>query len=288
VFDGVFYWLSDNGMNESTVSTKCPPDLAPSENTWLLSGRIGELHLPTLSGRVDIARPQLGLHEIEWSRRTLPGQLFCVSRGTEPQRNIILSPDNDPSWPLEISDAYVRGNDLVANYEPSTDWPFSPQVYWQAVALQQIDGVSSALSLLVSVQTHLLNTWPKIVVGSELLCDEVLHLRAGSTGHAQAERLTIGATIQPATVPCCILRRLADAPVSLIEVMPASDFREVSCSQEGDGWYRVQWELFAEFLEKGVIRRATLYCAWLNRENDLPIAAACCDAMTRGPLPLTT
>jgi hypothetical protein len=55
-----------------------------------------------------------------------------------------------------------------------------------------------------------------------------------------------------------------------------------------EGNYGVQWQLFSEFLEKGVIRRARVHGAFLRREGDVETAAACCDALERESLPLTT
>jgi hypothetical protein len=49
-----------------------------------------------------------------------------------------------------------------------------------------------------------------------------------------------------------------------------------------------EWRLFAEFLEKGVIRRARIHGAIVPRDNDVEIAAACCKAIDGLELPLTT
>jgi hypothetical protein len=57
---------------------------------------------------------------------------------------------------------------------------------------------------------------------------------------------------------------------------------------DDQGISTAQWTLFAEFLEKGVIRRARLHSAFLRREHDLDIAAACCVTIERDSLPLTT
>ena len=44
----------------------------------------------------------------------------------------------------------------------------------------------------------------------------------------------------------------------------------------------------ADFLEKGVIRRARVHAAVLPRENDVELALECCRAIENRPLPLTT
>ncbi len=48
-----------------------------------------------------------------------------------------------------------------------------------------------------------------------------------------------------------------------------------------------KWELFADFLEKGVIRRARVYGVLLPREDDIELALECCAAVQQIPLPLT-
>ena len=45
-----------------------------------------------------------------------------------------------------------------------------------------------------------------------------------------------------------------------------------------------EWHLFADFLEKGVIRRARVHAALLPRENDFELAVECCRAMEQMPV----
>jgi hypothetical protein len=70
--------------------------------------------------------------------------------------------------------------------------------------------------------------------------------------------------------------------------MPASDFRQLSIDCEVNRGCSTNWELFAEFLEKGVIRRTRMQAVFLPRVNDLQIARDCCQMMSIRPLPLTT
>ena len=48
-----------------------------------------------------------------------------------------------------------------------------------------------------------------------------------------------------------------------------------------------KWELFSEFLEKGVIRRARLQAMFVP-EDDVQLVAECCQSIAERPLPLTT
>lgn len=187
-----------------------------------------------------------------------------------------------------MAESYVRGEDLVATYEPKTDWPYSTQIYWSAISAA-IDAVSSSLAIHVSLQTHLLDTWPKLVVHSQLHVEDALLIMCVPGRQAQVEQLRPGGkTYQPESGACGVLLRLAGSRLSYTEVMPAGDFREIAVKFENERTCDVRWELFAEFLEKGVIRRARLQSAFVPRDNDTACVAALCQEIERRPLPLTT
>ncbi|MEX0613042.1 MAG: hypothetical protein WD738_04555 [Pirellulales bacterium] len=246
----------------------------PNDTAWTLRGTVAELRRGTFSGRIDVSRPDLGLRQVKLNGQELPGHLVAVQRQAE-----------DSEWPLRVVDCYVRGDDLVASYKPTGDWPYSPQLYWSADPLDGADGVLGSLSLLMSVETHLLDTWPRITVSSQLACQELLQVNpeAGTTETLQPDQM-----IRPFTTPCCVLHRWGALPISYVEIMPTSDFLELTVRHDAGDAFRAEWQLFADFLEKGVIRRARLQTALLSRANDLQLALACCEAMDRRPLPLTT
>jgi hypothetical protein len=262
-------------------------DAASGKCRWELEREVGLLKGGGLAGRVDVSRPELGFGDVRVGARSLGGRWFCVKRDADTPLLEAVFPQDKPLWPLAVAEAYVRGADLVASYQPATDWPFAPQIYWRAGALDEVDGVVDSLSLLVSVQTHLLDTYPRIAVDSIFATAEAIHLTAGGGGCTQTTNLQREATFRPTKEIDCVVWRLTDAPFSYAEFMPASDFREFRWRHDESGNCRGQWELFAEFLEKGVIRRARLHGAFVRRENDLEIAAACCDAIERDALPLT-
>jgi hypothetical protein len=70
--------------------------------------------------------------------------------------------------------------------------------------------------------------------------------------------------------------------------MPATDFRELTIQYISDGACQTSWELFADFLEKGVIRRARMQSVFVPRKNDTAIATALCKEIDQQRLPLTT
>jgi hypothetical protein len=178
--------------------------------------------------------------------------------------------DDATGWPAQLADTYVRGGDLVAAYGRMPNWPFAPQIYWRAESIAVPQTLLATLSLMVSIQTDSLETHPAIRVATRLAAVEV-----GEVGHAA------GSGAQ------ALLWRLTGQDVSYVEIVPSSDFCDVSIECDADGHFTATWSLFGEFLEKGVIRRIQVMSAFLPRERDEELAAECCRALARRPLPLT-
>jgi hypothetical protein len=245
---------------------------------WSSHGNVAELSCGKLSGRIDASRPNAGIHAVKFDGAQRAMDLLCVYRSDIA---------GEKSWPLPIAESYVRGNDLVASYQATDDWPFSPQLYWRANSLRAVDGALASTSLLVSVQTHLLDTIPQIAVASQVASDETLHVTVNRGAQPSAVRIDKSQTIPSTNEDCCAVCRFKDLPFSYVEIMPAGDFHAIMPRTEGNG-AAIEWRLFAEFLEKGVIRRARVHTAIVPRENDIEIAAACCAAIDGLELPLTT
>jgi hypothetical protein len=245
---------------------------------WSLQGNLAELNCGALSGRIDVTRPQSGLHRA--TLNSLPADISLM--GVRHSDAL-----DDSSWPAPLAEAYVRANDLVAAYQQTPDWPFAPQLYWRANLLRGIEGVIASASLLVSVQTSLLDTCPKIGVTSTVPHSELLLVSNNGSEQTRVEPLKKDTRISPSDENCCVLARSDDEAFSYVEFMPASDFHEAFFRVSTQA-STIEWRLFADFLEKGVIRRARIYAALLPRENDVEYALACCEASERLQLPLTT
>lgn len=245
---------------------------------WTLRGNVAQLSCGKLSGRIDSSRPHAGLHDVAFAGVQHAMDLLCVYRSDITDEKL---------WPLSLVESYVRGNDLVASYQATDSWPFSPQLYWRANSLRAVDGVLASASLLVSVQTHLLDTVPQIAVASCVPGNESLLVSTSVGAKSRAAQIDLSQTIPAANEDCCIVRRFEDVALSYVEIMQAGDFHAASLRSEGNG-AAFEWRLFAEFLEKGVIRRARVHAAIMPRDNDVEIAAACCKAIDGLELPLTT
>lgn len=246
---------------------------------WSLHGTTAHLNLGELAASVDLTHPELGLHDLRLHGTKLPATFLEVARCDEGQ--------SQRPWPLPIVDHYVRGNDVVATYGEVSEWPYAPQIYWRANSLGRVDGVSVSLSIMLSVQTHLLDTHPQISVASKLANCDLLYFVTDERRLLDLIPVRGEATLENSGSSCCVLHRLAAIDASYIEIVPSSDFRQARLRADASGHSHIEWQLFADFLEKGVIRRARIHSAWLPRERDVELALECCTALEQAPLPLT-
>ncbi len=266
-------------------------DTTSSRSVWSLHGTIGNLDCGELSGELDVARPYRGLHQSAFDHERVPLLIFRTRRSPAVRSAGGAAKDRNSDsfqWPLPVADAYVRVNDLVATYHPTNDWPYLPQLYWQAQTLQSVEGVLASLSQLVSVQTHLLDTYPKINISSQVPSNESLCITIGEDGHANIEPANLVTTIAPTGSTFCVLWRMSAAQVSYVEIASSPDVRHIAFLPGTKGELIAEWHVFADFLEKGVIRRARVHGALLPRKNDVELALECCRAIEQCPLPLTT
>ncbi|HEY4233570.1 MAG TPA: hypothetical protein VGM76_09090 [Lacipirellulaceae bacterium] len=242
--------------------------------SWTYQPTLAELNFGGLAARVNTAKPQLGLHEIAVQSQFMPGSLLSLSSGST------------AAWPAALADAYVRGGDLVSTYSPASDWPYAPSIYWRAELPESTNGALAAISLLVSIQTNLLDTHPLVCAASQLPADEVLQLTASRSGKLAVAPVNGNQAIHSASSPSGLLWRLPGGQLSYVELAEPNDFRQLAIEQD-NGICRAEWELFAEFLEKGVIRRAQIHAAFLPRQRDVELATSLCRGLDSRPLPLT-
>jgi hypothetical protein len=262
---------------------------------WQLDRRRATCSLGAMSAAINLERPDLGLHALHVSAAPVEGSLLAVSSSEDQPAwpaQLTAWPAQLAAWPAQLTDAYVRGNDLVATYAGDASWPFAPQIYWSAdlrePAREPDREIIASLALVVSIQTNLLDTHPRIDVRSSLPADEVLMVSVVGDDLLVDSHANGVQGLDPQANACGILWRLSGGALSYAEVMPTSDFRQLAVGRTANGATQSQWELFAEFLEKGVVRRARLQSLFVPRENDVQLVAECCQAIANRPLPLTT
>jgi len=264
------------------------PSVDEQASYWSYAPPVARLRCGTLAAEVDVGRPQLGLQRLAWRANPMALQVLGVRWETDESSPLS---DRDPHWPMLPAEAYVRGSDLVATYLTEPAWPYRPQIYWRADVLGGVPQALASLSLLVSIQTDLLDTRPQLAVVSQLAADELVHVSVSDREHsAQSLSGTSDHILEPTASAHCVVIRLPDGETSYVECAPATDFQQmrISPAEDQSKVAKCRWLLLNEFLEKGVIRRARVHMFLLPRENDVKLAAACCRALATRPLPLTT
>ncbi len=244
-----------------------------AEQPWRLDVGSASLRLPRLSAVVRPLAPVVGLDELR-----IDGHLVsatCRPLGVE------LTGIDQSGKPAAI-EQYVRGGDLVATYMDCPAPALRTQIYWRVNSHPSADAVA-AVELVISVQTSLLNSSPRLATRSLLAVDEARCL----TSTDAARRSDLGRS-------SCYLYRLAETPFSYAEMVePAQSLESVI---EGDvpgadarfKRLALRHELFPERLEKGVILRARVLGVFLDRRDDQSAAERHYAAFLSAEPPLTT
>lgn len=241
---------------------------------WQLADDSATLSLPALTARVNVLEPWRGLLAPQWCSAALPATLAIL----QVDARELIAPNR---LPLEV---YVRQQDLIATYAPSEGRNVQTQIYWRAA---QLDGVAT-VELILSAQTHLLDSRPSLMALSTLPAGAVFHLpdhadRLTEVSLDSQSRLEFAADQR---VPLFLFRPHG-AAYSYAEMVQPSDFAGASLELRGEEVLRFSHPLFAERLEKGVIRRVRLCGALLPRDGDLEQALELYRRFVSEPLPLT-
>jgi len=178
--------------------------------------------------------------------------------------------------PLNLVESYVRGQDCIANYAPIPPDQVQPQIYWRG----SFDPAKNAtgLEMIVSMQTSLLDSDPLVAIVSELpageelsWCDREWQPIGGGQARLERDKGHSG----------LFLLRPENADWSYAEAVFPSDFVQT------DRLLSRSHPLFAERLEKGVIRRGRVAGWLLPRERDQELALALWNTFCQSPPPLT-
>ncbi|MFN0019871.1 MAG: hypothetical protein ACKVP0_16565 [Pirellulaceae bacterium] len=242
---------------------------------WKLEGTDGSLEIAGIATRVDVAHPKQGF-------------LSSASNGRFMQ---LLPAGVGGTSSLKLTEAYVRGSDLVALYEPLGPHQVQPQVYWRA----RIDEGKQAVGveMIVSMQTSLLDSNPETVVATGMPIGDVW----GPDGEKANSLNRLEYTEFPLVVsgsngshqPSLVVYQPRDTPFAYVEMVHPTDFvaTQVELNKWGESWATTRF--FSERLEKGVIRRARIAGWHVPRKSDvLGIAADLYAKFAAEPLPLTT
>jgi hypothetical protein len=248
---------------------------------WKREGTQVSLDTARLAAQLDVSAPQAGIGNVvvRWNGNFIPLAPARILGVQLPQPISLES----------ISDSWLRGDDVVVRYGQTTLRPFCPEIYWRF--LSEFAQPTMGLELIISVQTSLWDALPRTSATSELQAEEMLWM--ANPSHAErpepvpfragSEEIDVAGPIQTG---CCLFR-FGGLPFSYLEMIHPSDFSAAKLEWR-DHRVRVQWDLFPESLEKGVIRRARLRGIWIPRHIDLEESVRQYCAFRESPLPLTT
>ena len=241
---------------------------------WKLDGVDASLEVAGIVTRVDVAHPAQGF-------------LSSASNGRFMQ---LLPAEMTGPRTLKLADAYIRGADLVALYEPLSPHQVQPQVYWRARRDEARQAVG--VEMIVSMQTSLLDSNPETVVATGMPIGDV-----GSPGEQPKTLNHLEHTDFPLALspdgpklrPGLVIYQPRDTPFAYIEMVHPADFvsMQVELNRWGETWATTR--LFSERLEKGVIRRARIAGWHIPRKSDVLGSSWCLyTQFAAEPLPLTT
>jgi hypothetical protein len=230
---------------------------------WRLDGRRATLQLGSLAAGVDLDRPERGLDE-----------LTVAGAAIERARIMGVELPADQTARDRFVDAYVRGNDLIANYaevsQPSLRW----QIYWR-VSSERFPGALAAVEAIVSVHTGLLESRPELALRSALPGDGAVCWRKMANGGLETGVIDAPARDARASAHhqwTCFGFRLPDG-LAYVEMVHPDDFTasSVLLEQNPSASGSVRHRLFGDRLEKGVILRSRVLGLFLP---GLPTTAA--------------
>jgi hypothetical protein len=243
---------------------------------WQLASDLARFTAKHCTAELNLAQPGAGLYHLTHNDAVLPlfHLLGIAAHG--------IAHDDTEEVP---ADRYVRDTDLIATYPQTAARPFGVQVYWRA--LEHADpAVLCGWELILSTQTDLLDSQPRLVVRSELAATEVLRL---TTENSDSVVVTQDSSFCPQDGAGVFVFRIAGHQLSYIEMIHPVDFSQAEITGSGSsGPTSIITHLFFEHLEKGVIRRGRLRGYLVSRTGDCQSAAHLFSEFCRSAIPLTT
>ena len=223
----------------------------------------------SLKLRLNVKRPGDGLQNVVANKVAMENaRILCVHP--------------DPPTPANgetLIESFCRGDDFVAIYAQTPARSVRPHYQWRYV--EPAEGVSG-VELTLSMQTSLLDSNPKAMAFTSVPAAECLAY-SGETWSL----LDAGHDGPVAGASGIFLFRPEGAAVSYAEIVFPADFQGAS-AKRAEGAVEIRYELFPEFLEKGVIRKGRIQSLFLPRSGDEDLAVAACETLAAAAPPLTT
>jgi len=244
------------------------------ESAWKLAGDRALLECGPLVGEAHFGAAGIRFLVTAW-------------KGQREDKTSLFASDitNDYLTKTDLTEAYTRGGDLVANFAKS-ERHIVPQVYFRASCDESTSAIR--LELILSVQTDLLDSRPECGLGSYVWDAQLFHSRTlMANAFERVPDLEDRVFDRGESPTHLFLMRVNGHNFSYAELVHPSDFVRANAGTGGTPLAAVEYTLFPEPLEKGVIRRARI-CGWfMPPENDLATAVELARKFIDEPLPLT-
>jgi len=244
---------------------------------WQVHRNTASIRVGTVTAQLNLQRPHEGLHGIRVDGEAIPDVRVLQTRAG----------DVPTGQDEQLVDGYVRGTDLVAVYAQTAQRNVCAQIYWRVI---QLDSVGAAgVEIIASVHTSLLDSDPRIAVGSTLPGCDVWRLL--DEMDSRYERVEL-AELEPFVLDSgagLFLFRLPDSACSYAEMIHPADFTTGKIRKDSSKGplVRSEFRLFDEPLEKGVIRRSRVRGVFLPGEEDEKAAIECYRDFVKSAIPLT-
>ncbi len=245
-----------------------------SGSIWRVDHPVAHLCQGDLQATVNVLTPQCGLEQLRIAGTPLPGST---------ERVVFAADQTGVS--AELNEVYVRGADLIAVYTQTKGQPFRASVYWRTVSTADDRTAHAAVDVMVSLETHLLESRPAVTIEATLPAREVLALDGRPVERAVAFSLAPPCH-GGANRPQGFLIRLAGVDQSLALLVRPEDACEVTAQWDAQGCVHIAHRLLCDPLEKGVILRARVRSVWGRGDVDLQTASAWYDTLVGEKLPL--
>src|SRR5262245_50136971 len=120
---------------------------------WRIAGDVAHLSCGPLVGELEFSNLEACFFPKSWAGREVTEMGVLANDG----------PDSAATR-LQLSEAYIRGRDLVATYAPALPGNIAQQICWRAEHHQALGSVQ--LQMVLSMQTELLNSEPEAIIRS--------------------------------------------------------------------------------------------------------------------------
>jgi hypothetical protein len=230
---------------------------------------------------VDLACPALGFHDIAWQATEFPHtrvlQVSVPSRGHHDSER--------------VEDVYARGTDAIVTYAETSHSPVHPQVYWRVLDTPH-RSPAIILEAIVSVQTRLLDSDPRIQLASTVASDPWLHRAAEDSAQrfrtiSPQSRSPVSIDVAPPGI--ALLARIRESAYSYGHIVHAADLIDARLTWDQAGQMStLSTVFFGQRLEKGVLRRVRARAMLIPRAQDETLLAAHLHESVHAAPPLAT